>query len=114
MSTIMETDERDSSHHLPLDMNCEDALDFIEAHLQSENVTFNFDFSTLTSLSNSAFLGKLSELLLFPELTDCITIAFYPILSDLVGRWTTLGEEYRERVACALGRLVHIDPHLKR
>ena len=113
-STTMEIDQTPSPIHLPLNMNCEDAVSFIESHLQSQNVNFNFDFSVLASLSNSAFLGNLSELLLLPELTDSIAIAFFPILSDLVGRWTSLGQEYREQIACALGRLVHIEPKLKR
>ena len=113
-STTMEIDQTPSPIHLPLNMNCEDAVSFIESHLQSQNVNFNFDFSVLGSLSNSAFLGNLSELLLLPELTDSIAIAFFPILSDLVGRWTSLGQEYREQIACALGRLVHIEPKLKR
>jgi len=114
ISTVMEADSGPHILQSPLDINCELAIDFIEGHLQSQNVNINFDFSILTSLSNNAFLGKIAEMMLVPELTDCIAIAFFPILSDLVGRWAILGEEHREKIACALGRLVHVEPKLKR
>ena len=99
----------------PLEMNCEDAVaylaEYIERHpvLRQREVP---DFSAATN--NFAFLETLSRLLLVPELTECIAIAFYPVLPDLVGRLAEVEMDRTEEVACALGRLVYLDPRLKR
>jgi hypothetical protein len=95
-----------------LDINCEDAIVYVINHVQSQNIPHvNLDFA---SLSNSTFLDKVSEMLLTPALTECIAIAFYPLLPDLVGRWAFLSDKRPERIACALGRLIHLEPKLKR
>lgn len=115
MSTITETEHSNlSDHQSPLDINCEDAISYIQVHLQTHNVSTNINFSELTSVSNFGFLERVAEMMLSPELTDCIAIAFFPLIPDLVGRWTKLGEEHREKIACALGRLIHIEPKLNR
>jgi hypothetical protein len=98
----------------PLDMNCEDAMSFIITYIQSENFTPGIAIPDLTSLSNSAFLDSVAEMLLTPALTEYVGIAFYPVLPDLIGRWTLLGQERREQVASAMGRLIHFEPRLKR
>ena len=97
----------------PLDMNCEDAISYMLDHVQARNLT-GVDMSQLSSLSNSAFLEKLSEMMLIPTLTECIGIAFHPVLPDLVGRWASLGNERTAEIVCALGRLVYYEPNLKR
>ena len=95
-------------------MDCEDALSYITNYIQQRQIDQIIDFSTLQTLSNSAFLDKISELMLIPALTECIGIAFYPILPALVGRWTGVKEGNVEAVACALGRLIYLEPTLKR
>jgi|SRR5579859_4698690 len=97
----------------PLGMNCEDAMSFVISHLQSQEGSTDVIFPDLSSLSNSAFLETIAEMMLTPSLTECIGIAFYPILPDLVGRWGTMGVEI-EKVACGLGRLIFLEPRLKR
>jgi hypothetical protein len=95
----------------PLSINCEDAVSFAADHFHSLG---GGELPDLTDLSNSAFLDKISEMMLSPALTECTGISFYPILPCLVGRWANLGEGSTELIACALGRLVHIEPKLKR
>lgn len=115
MSSIMETEHSNlSGQQSPLDINCEDAISYIQSHLQTHNISTNINLSELTSVSNFAFLERVAEMMLSPELTDCIAIAFFPLVPDLVGRWTKLGEDHREKIACALGRLIHVEPKLNR
>lgn len=95
----------------PLDMNCEDAVSFMADHIYNLG---GFESPDLTALSNSAFLDKISEMMLSSALTECIGISLYPILPCLVGRWANLGDGSTESIACALGRLIHIEPKLKR
>jgi len=97
-----------NSEKSPLDMNCEDALSFIADRLQ-HNV-----MQDLALLPNSQFLDRIAEMMLTPSLTECIGIAFYPMLPDLVGRWAQFGHEACESMACGLGRLVYVQPRLKR
>jgi hypothetical protein len=97
----------------PLGMDCERAITFITNHIQTHNIE-GVNISTLSNLSNSAFLDKLSEMMLNPVLTECIGIAFYPLLSALVGRWAVFGEAGVEAIACALGRLIYLEARLKR
>jgi len=98
----------------PLDINCELAVSHIVQYIHSEECPPGIELPDFSSLSNLEFLDKVSELLLIPSLTECVCIAFFPMLPDLVGRWRGLGEEMIENVACALGRLIHIEPKLKR
>jgi hypothetical protein len=95
----------------PLSINCEDAVSFLADHIYNLGGP---ELPDLTALSNSAFLDKISEMMLSSALTECISISFYPILPRLVGRWANLGEGSTESVACALGRLIHVEPKLKR
>ena len=111
--STMEMASTSSNITSPLDMNCEDAILFLSSHLQKKNLD-SFDVGDLTPLSNSAFLDKVSEMMLVPALTECLCIAFNPLLPDLVARWASLGEESTEAITCALGRLVHLEPKLKR
>src|ERR1700733_2247574 len=104
----------DSLHKSPLEMNCEDAILFIRDHVQQHPALQDMDFPDFSPLTNFAFLDKASQLLLTPQLTECVGIAFYPILPELVGRWAGIEVERTEDVACALGRLVYLDPRLKR
>lgn len=104
---------RQSQSVSPLDMNCEDAISYVLDHIQARNLA-GVGMSQLSSLSNFAFLEKLSEMMLIPTLTECIGIAFHPILPDLVGRWGSLGNERTAEIVCALGRLVYYEPNLKR
>jgi len=98
---------------LPLEINCEDAMNYVIDNLRNGNFT-NDILDNLNSLPNSAFLQQLSEMMLIPEFTECFAVAFYPILPDLVGRWARLTDHRLEQVACTLGRLIHIQPQLKR
>ena len=97
----------------PLDINCELALLFIMDYIRSENFPSGIQLPDLTTLSNSIFLDKIAEMLLIPALTECITIAFYPILPVIVGRWAMSGDQV-ERIACAFGRILFLEPKLKR
>jgi hypothetical protein len=98
----------------PLNIGCEAAIAYVAQFIQSDECPLGIDLPDFSPLSNSQFLDKVAELLLIPSLTECVCIAFSPVLTDLVGRWATLGEKSVEKVACALGRLVHIEPKLKR
>ena len=98
----------------PLEMNCEDAISFIRDHVQQHPVLQDMEFPDFSPLTNFAFLDKVSQLLLVPELTECVGIAFQPLLPDLVGRWAGVETERTEDVSCALGRLIYLDPRLKR
>lgn len=102
-----------SSNPSPLEMDCEDALSYLTNYVKQRQID-QIDCSTLRTLSNSAFLDKISEMMLIPAFTECIGIAFYPILPALVGRWTGVKEGNVEAVACALGRLIYLEPTLKR
>jgi hypothetical protein len=97
-----------------LDINCEAAVSHVAQYMHSEECPPGIELPDFSSLSNFAFLDKLSELLLVPSLTECVCIAFFPILPDLIGRWRGLGDEFIEKVACALARLIHIEPKFKR
>jgi hypothetical protein len=102
----------------PLEMNCEDAIELVTERIRSVGEGHRIDLDQLelpdfSSLSNAGLLQKLSELLLIPPLTECLAIAFYPLLTDLVGRWE-ISERTRVSVACALGRLIYIEPKLER
>ena len=94
----------------PLAMDCENALAYMSEHFQKRQL----DFSTHRTLSNSAFLDTVSEVMLIPDLTECIGIAFHPILPVLVGRWAGVKEARVEAIACAMGRLIYLEPRLKR
>jgi hypothetical protein len=94
-------------------MDCENALAYISDHIQNGQVD-EIDFSTPPTLSNSAFLDTVSEMMLVPALTECIGIAFYPILPVLVGRWVGVNEARVEAIASAMGRLIYLEPRLKR
>ena len=109
----MESASKRSPDRSPLEMDCENALAYISDHIQSRQLD-QIDFSTLRTLSNSAFLDTVSEMMLIPALTECIGIAFYPILPVLVGRWAGVKEAKVEVIACAMGRLIHLEPRLKR
>jgi hypothetical protein len=98
----------------PLDMDCEAAVLHISQFIQSDDCPADIVLPDFSPLSNSEFLDKVAELLLIPSLTECVCIALFPVLTDLVGRWARLGEDNIRKVACALGRLVHIEPKLKR
>lgn len=104
----------ETSNTSPLNINCEVAISHVAHFIQSDECPSGIELPDLSHLSNSEFLQKVSELLLLPSLTECICIAFFPVLTDLVGRWASLGDESIERVAGALGRLIHIEPKLKR
>jgi hypothetical protein len=97
----------------PLDINCELALSFIVDYIRSENFPSGIQLPDLTTLPNSIFLDKIAEMLLIPALTECISIAFYPILPVIVGRWAMSGDQV-ERIACAFGRILFLEPKLKR
>jgi hypothetical protein len=113
-SKVIEMPSTASQTGTPLEMNCEDAISFIISYMQSENFTPGIAIPDFTSLSNSALLDSVAEMLLTPALTDCVGIAFYPLLPDLIGRWTLLEQARREEVASAMGRLIHFEPRLKR
>src|SRR5579859_6173690 len=98
----------------PLDINCEVAISHVAQFIHSDECQSEVELLDFSHLSNSEYLKKVSELLLIPSLTECICIAFFPVLTDLVGRWASLGDDSIERVAGALGRLIHIEPKLKR
>jgi hypothetical protein len=98
----------------PLEMNCEDAVSFIRDYVQQHPRIQDTEFPDFSPLTNFAFLDKVSQLLLVPELTECVGIAFHPLLPELVGRWAGVELERTEDVACALGRLIYLDPRLKR
>jgi hypothetical protein len=99
----------------PLDMDCEAAVLHVSQFIQSsDDCPADIVLPDFSPLSNSEFLDKVAELLLIPSLTECVCIAFFPVLTDLVGRWARLGEDSIGKVACALGRLIHIQPKLKR
>jgi hypothetical protein len=99
----------------PLDMDCEAAVLHVSQFIQSsDDCPADIVLPDFSPLSNSEFLDKVAELLLIPSLTECVCIAFFPVLTDLVGRWARLGEDSIRKVACALGRLIHIQPKLKR
>jgi hypothetical protein len=97
----------------PLDINCELALSFIMDYIRSENFPSGIQLPDLTTLSNSIFLDKIAEMLLIPALSECVCIAFYPILPVIVGRWAMSGDQV-ERIACAFGRILFLEPKLKR
>ena len=69
-----------------LDINVEDALSFIGSYIDKESIE-GVDVASLLPLSNAAFLDRISEMLLDPSLTECVGVAFHPILPALVGRW---------------------------
>ena len=96
-----------------LDINVEDAVSFMGSYIDKESVE-GVDVTSLPPLSNAAFLDRISELLLLPSLTECIGVAFLPILPALVGRWMEQREERLEWIACALARLLYLDSRLKR
>ena len=96
-----------------LDVNVEDAVSYIRTYID-ENSVEDVDIASLPLLSNAAFLDRLSEMLLVPSLTECVGIAFHPILPALVGRWVGRREERLEWIACALARLLYLDSRLKR
>ena len=96
-----------------LDINVEDAVSFMGSYIDKESVE-GVDVTSLPPLSNAAFLDRISELLLLPSLTECIGVAFHPILPALVGRWMEQREERLEWIACALARLLYLDSRLKR
>lgn len=97
----------------PLSMDCENALAYMSEHFQNRQLDY-IDFSNLRTLSNPAFLDTVSEMMLIPDLTECIGIAFHPILPVLVGRWAGVKEARVEAIACAMGRLIYLEPRLKR
>jgi hypothetical protein len=96
-----------------LDMDTEDALSYIGNYI-AEHAVEGVDIAALPLLSNAAFLDRVSEMLLVPSLTECIGIAFHPILPALVGRWAVGRDDRLEWIACALARLLYLDPRLKR
>ena len=98
----------------PLNVDCETAIAFVMDYMKSENCPPGLEALDLTSLTNSAFLDKVSEMMLVPALTECIGIAFYPVLPDLVGRWALLGHKRTKQVAAGIARLIHLEPRLKR
>lgn len=98
-----------------LDMNCEDAISYIKDCVQQQGARLqHIELPDFSSLTNFAFLEQVSQLLLVPELTECVGISFHPLLPELVGRWAGVELERTEQVACALGRLVYLDSRLKR
>ena len=103
-----------SREQSPLEMNFEDAIAYITAHAKPLPHLRQTEFPDFSPLTNFAFLEQVSQLLLVPQLTECIGIAFHPVLPDLVGRWAGVEVERTEDVACALGRLIYLDPRLKR
>ena len=113
-SKTMDTSLKPSLYESPLGINCEDAMLFVINHISSTEYSPEFEARDLTSLPNSAFLERVSEMMLIPALTECIGIAFYPVLPDLVGRWGLLGQGRTEQVACALARLIPFEPRLQR
>ena len=98
-----------------MDINTEDAVLYISNYIE-QNALERVDINSLPTpeSSNTAFLDRIAELLLLPSLTECVGIAFYPILPALVGRWTARREERLEWIACALARLLYLDSRLKR
>ena len=102
-----------SSDAFSLEINCEDAMAYILENLPYPSLASDY-IDHLNSLPNAAFLETASEMMLSPERTECFAIALYPILPDIVGRWATVEDNRLERVACALGRLIHIQPQLRR
>ena len=108
LTSSSETDSRSL-----LDINVEDALSFIGSYIDKESIE-GVDVASLLPLSNAAFLDRISEMLLDPSLTECVGVAFHPILPALVGRWVGRREERLEWIACALARLLYLDSRLKR
>lgn len=99
----------------PLGMNCEDAISYIKGHVQQQSARLqHLDIPDFSPLTNFAFLEQASQLLLIPELTECVAVAFHPLLPELVGRWAGVGLERTEDIAWALGRLIYLDSRLKR
>jgi hypothetical protein len=111
--SITKLHSNESSGPSPLEMDCDHAISFIENHVEKQNI-HGIDLSNWSALSNSEFLDKVSEMMLVPALTECVGTAFYPLLPALVGRWATIGEESIESIACAMGRLIYLEPRLKR
>jgi hypothetical protein len=108
----MSTDTN-APQHSPLSINCDAAMSFVMDYVRSENCPPEIELPDLTDLTNSVFLDKIAEMMLIPALTECISISFYPILPDIVGRWPMFGDQV-ERIACALGRVLHLESKLKR
>jgi hypothetical protein len=106
--------ERDAQESSPLDINCEDALSFVEDWLRARYSAEAGQMQEFSKIENSAFLDRVAEMMLLPELTDCVATAFLPLLPDLVGRWTALEDTWREKIACAMGKLIHFEPKLQR
>jgi hypothetical protein len=113
MSTTEISTDTDAPQFSPLRINCDSALSYVMDYVRSENCLPEIELPDLTGLTNSVFLDKIAEMMLIPALTECISIAFYPILPDIVGRWTVFGDQV-ERIACAFGRVLHLEPKLKR
>lgn len=111
-ATEISTDKINSQFN-PLDINCEVALSFIADYVRSENFPSEVQLSHFTTLSNSTFLDQIAELMLIPTLSECVSIAFYPILPAIVGRWAMSGDQV-DRIACAFGRVIFLEPKLKR
>jgi hypothetical protein len=109
----MEPTSTKPPHRSPLEMDCDNALAYVSDHIQNRHLD-QVDFSTLRTLANAAFLDKVSEMMLIPALTECIGVAFYPLLPLLLGRWADVKEAKVEVIACALGRLIYLEPRLKR
>jgi hypothetical protein len=94
-------------------MDCDHAISYLENHIQVKHLE-GIDLSVMKTLSNQAFLDNVSEMMLVPALTECVAISFYPLLPALVGRWTLVKQGRIESIACALGRLIYLEPRLKR
>jgi hypothetical protein len=116
MSSLQETSSSSEKGSCSLlDLNTEDSVSYIKNYIE-QNALEGVDIDSLPppESSNTAFLDRIAELLLLPSLTECVGIAFYPILPALVGRWTARREERLEWIACALARLLYLDSRLMR
>ena len=102
-----------SFHSSPLNMDCESAILFVKNHNQIHKIE-GLNLSNMSMLSNAAFLDQVSEMLLIPALTENVGIAFHPLLPALVGRWAVVKDRGVEEIACAFGRLIYLEPRLKR
>src|SRR5436190_6552068 len=97
----------------PLNMDCESAILFVKNHIQNHKIG-GVHLLNMSMLSNTAFLDQVSEMLLIPALTENVGIAFHPLLPALVGRWAVVKDRGVEEIACAFGRLIYLEPRLKR